>query len=207
MRLLGWGLLTYVACTVGMGAMLYVTGDPRHFDPIFREKYTAHLGLVVTHGVFSILALVSGPAQFWGALRREHPRLHRGLGYLYLAGVLVGGLTAFPMAAIAEGGFWSRLGFAVTGALWLATAWRALATARRRDFSSHRLWMIRCYALTFGAVLLRVFLYAFQELGWKFDQVYPYTPWLSWSLSLLTAEYIAGGRYHGNLAHRLRPEA
>lgn len=205
MKTLGWGVMTYVAFTVGLGALLYVTGDPSHFDPIFRQKYAAHLGLVVAHGVLSILALVSGPAQFWGALRRQHPELHRALGYLYLASVLVGGLTAIPMGAMAEGGLWSRLGFELSAMLWLLTGWMALQTARRRNFAAHRLWILRSYALTFGAVLLRLSLFGLQQAGWSFEQVYACTPWLSWGLSLLAAELIAGG--FRDQPYRLRPQA
>lgn len=183
-----WGVVTVLALTVGTGAFLYVTGDPAQFDLVFRAKYMAHLGLVVTHGVSSVLALVLGPWQF---LPRR--RWHRVLGYLYLLGVVVGGLTGLPMALMAYGGPSARLGFAIVALLWLATAWMALTTARQRRFRAHRAWMIRCYALTFGAVLLRILLNVFQLLGHDFNDIYPYTPWLSWLSSLAVAELILGG--------------
>ena len=53
-----WGVVTLLALTVGTGAFLYVTGDPGHYDPIFRAEYTAHLGTIVLHGVTSVMALV-----------------------------------------------------------------------------------------------------------------------------------------------------
>ena len=188
-----WGVVTLLALTVGTGAFLYVTGDPGHYDPIFRAKYTAHLGTIVLHGVTSVMALVLGPWQFIGSLRRKHPRWHRVLGYLYLIGVVLGGLTGIPMAMMAEGGPMARVGFMVVAFLWLAVAYQALATALRRNFKAHRAWMLRSYALTFGAVLLRLFLSAFQVLGHDFTDVYPYTPWLSWLTSLAVAEFILGG--------------
>lgn len=192
-----WGSVTLLALVVGTGALLYVTGDPNQFDLVFRAKYQANLGLVVLHGVTSVMALLLGPWQFVTSLRRKHRRLHRTLGYLYLIGVVLGGLTGIPMALIAHGGPMARVGFMLVALLWLATAWMALLTALQKNFKAHREWMMRSYALTFGAVTLRVLLNVLQALGHDFTDIYPYTPWLSWLTSLAVAEFILGGDDHG----------
>lgn len=192
-----------LAWVIGLGALHYVTGDPSQFDAVFRDKYTAHRTLVVTHGVCSIIALLVGPFQFL----KKRSRWHRQLGYLYLVSLVLGAVTGLPMALMAEGGPMARLGFALTDLLWLATAWLALQSARQRRFGEHRAQMIRSYALTFGAVMLRLFLYGLQHLGYEFNAIYPYTPWLSWLTSLAVAEWILEGETHVHTARLLRKSA
>jgi len=188
--------MTLTAVTIGLGALRYVTGDPAQFDEMFRAKYTQNLSLVVSHGVASVLALISGPWQFLEVFRGKFRRLHRGLGYFYLTGVCVGGVTGLPMAITAEGGPLSRVGFTIVAVAWLATSLLALECARRGDFPAHRRWMIRSYALTFGAVLLRLDLCFLRLLGYDFNAIYPYMSWLSWSVSLTVAELIIEGEAH-----------
>lgn len=200
MRRFGWACMTLMGLVVGFSSLVYVLSDPTHYDAVFRPKYTHYHTMVVTHGVASILALVIGPWQFMGLKplkptgRRDKPvgrnLWHRRLGWLYLVSLVVGVLTGMPMAAMAEGGVSSRLGFFTVDVLWLVTAYLSLQTARRRKFAAHRRWMVRSYALTFGAVVLRLYLYGLQHLGYDFNSIYPFTPWLSWLTSLAVAEWI-----------------
>lgn len=177
--------MTMLALGMGCASWDYVAGYPEQYDAVFRQKYLRYHLLVLTHGAASVLALVLGPFQF---LRRGP--WHRPLGYAYLLSLFAGALTGLPMACIAEGGPLARTGFAVVDLLWVATAWMALSTARGRRYAQHREWMIRSYALTFGAVLLRFYLYGLQQLGYDFNSVYPFTPWLSWVTSLAVAELL-----------------
>lgn len=200
MRKLGWLCMTLLAMLVGYASLVYVLGDPAHYDAVFRPKYTYYHTMVVTHGVTSVLALLLGPWQFL-QLRPDKPtRLkapvsgrnlwHRRMGWFYFICLLLGALTGMPMAAMAEGGVSARLAFLTVDVLWLVTAWLSLSTARQRKFAAHRRWMVRSYALTFGAVVLRLYLYGLQHLGYEFNAIYPFTPWLSWLTSLAVAEWI-----------------
>ena len=208
MRRFGWLCMTLMGAVVGYSSLVYVLGDPAHYDAVFRPKYTHYHTMVVTHGVTSILALLIGPWQFL-SLRPEKPTprqgtpagrnlWHRRLGWLYLISLMLGALTGMPMALMAEGGTSSRLGFLTVDLLWLVTAYFSLKTARERKFAAHRRWMIRSYALTFGAVVLRLYLYGLQHLGYEFNSIYPFTPWLSWLTSLAVDEWIV----ECNASHR-----
>ena len=186
-----WLLLTGLALGVGSGALAYVVGDPQQFDPVFRAKYIVLRIWVVTHGVSSVIALGLGPWLFLTLPRF----LHRALGRLYLLAVVVGALSGFPLALRAEGGWMAQLGFLLVDGLWLVCAWQALEAIRRGRVTLHRRWMVRSYALTFGAVLLRLYLYVLQQLGYDFNGLYPYTPWLSWWTAWVLAETILEGEH------------
>ena len=93
-------LVIYAALYEAIAAMIYVTGDPGHFDPLFRAKYTLHLTLVIAHAGSSCLALACGPVQLLPLPRKWHRRV----GYAYVAGVLGGSTTGLVMSFIAEGG-------------------------------------------------------------------------------------------------------
>lgn len=183
-----WATLLLFAFQAASYAVPYVTGDPAGFDPLFRDKYTRHLGLIVVHGLTASLALCLGPFQFWPWLRHKLPRLHRWLGQAYLLAVVGAATTALPMALMAEGGAVAKLSFLALAMAWLATAWQALRQARLRHFAAHRAWMVRNYALTYGAVIFRLLLNGLQEAGLEFDLIYPVLSWSGWLVSLLTAE-------------------
>lgn len=183
-----WALLAAVAFYESVLAWRYVTGDPNNFTAMFRAKYIANLPLVVSHGTASILALACGPLQFLPALRRTFPAVHRLTGKLYIAGVTIGGVTALWLAAIAEGGTLGRAGFEVMALLWLFTAERAWSAVRQRRYPEHQAWMLRNFALTFGAVMLRVYIHGAEKLGMDVALVYPWTAWAGWLPNVLLVE-------------------
>ena len=154
----------------------YVFGDLRAFDPIFRDKYLAHLTLVRTHGVASAMALCLGLANFLPGTRRGR-KAHVWMGRLYGAGVVVGAATGLPMALMAEGGTSSRLAFSLQALLWLATIALAIGAARARRFALHRRFMVRNYALTYSAVVSRLLLHGLQQAGLSFLDIYPVVSW------------------------------
>ena len=131
----------------------------------------------------------AGLAQLAAAARAADLRL-------YLLAVVLAGLTGVPMALRALGGPLSQAGFLLFDLLWLATAALAWTTALARQFGAHRRWMVRNYALTFGAVLVRLLLQGVQQYGLTLEQIYPVAGWLAWGSGLTVAELclIRGGR-------------
>lgn len=171
-------------CTA-IGSLIYVLGEPIHFALPFRAKYTAHLSLVRCHGLSAALTLLLGPLQWL----RPQGKTHRLRGYVYLGSVFVAGLTGFWLALLAYGGVVSKSGFALMSVLWWVTGWKAYRSARSRDFDSHRIWMIRNFALAFGAVVLRLYLEIGQRLGFDFYALYPTAVWACWVPCLALAEW------------------
>lgn len=173
----------------------FITTDMTLFDPEFREKYTTHWHLVMTHGVCAMVALAIGPVQFVESWRKRWRGMHRVLGRVYIVAILLAAPTGFFMGLMAYGGVLSRSAFMVFSVLWFATALLGYSTARRRKFADHRVWMIRSYALTFGAVVLRVQLNLLQDAGFAFETVYPYMAWCSWVPAVLVGEGVVRRLY------------
>ncbi len=186
-----WAVLV---CSVGFslyGLVAYFFFEPgTNVHPEMRMAYAANPVRILLHIGFGALALVLGPLQFFPELRRRWPRLHRSLGYLYFLAVGVSGLAGLLTAAIAFGGLVAVTGFGSLSMIWLATAGFALAAAWRRDWVTHERWALRCFALTFAAVTLRVHLGAFVAIGEAFENFYPVLAWACWVPNLLFVEWV-----------------
>ncbi len=184
-----WCTLAFFALEASIEGLTYILGDPRYFDALFRDKYVAHLWLIRVHAVSAVAALLLGLPAFHPATRKLFGgTFHRGLGKMYGVSVLLAGVTALPMSAMAEGGTVARLGFLVLALAWLGTILWAWRLAYQRRFVDHRRAMIRNYALTYSAVISRLLLDGFQKGGHFFSDIYPLVAW-SWLMGLAAAEY------------------
>ena len=142
-----------------------------------------------------------GPLQFWAGLRERFRLAHRWIGRVYLVSVGISGVASLAMAPFNSVGFVGFFGFASLGVLWLYTGWKAYQAVRGRDIRSHQAWMIRNFALTYAAVMLRLWTgvllavqvpfvspeTAFNEL---FANAYAAVPFLCWLPNLIVAEYV-----------------
>lgn len=181
-----WLCMGFFAVQASVEGLSYIFGDIEAFDALFREKYQSRILLVRTHGVAGATALCLGLLTFPGWTRRR--RIHAWMGRTYAMAVVVGGLTALPMAVMAEGGLPSKLAFFGQGSLWLITIVMAVGGARRRDFAFHRRAMVRNYALTYSAVISRLLLNGLQEAGLLFSEIYPLISW-TWVMGLAAGEW------------------
>jgi Predicted membrane protein (DUF2306) len=120
------------------------------------------------HVAGAATALLVGPVQFLPRLRARRGSLHRWLGRLYVSGCLIGGVGGLVMAFGVTAGAIAGLGFGSLAVIWLITTAQAWRVAVARRFDAHRAWMIRSFALTFGAVTLRLYLPIFPLLGISF---------------------------------------
>lgn len=163
--------------------------------PAMKLNFETHRIGIYTHVFAAVIALVLGPFQFWGGLRRRHPELHRMLGKIYLAlGVFVGGLSGLYMSVFAFGGAIVQIGFGSLALLWLYTAYTAYQAIRAGKVERHRAFMVRNYALTLAAVSLRVYLPLSMMAGMEFVTAYSFIAWLCWIPNLLVAEMLIARR-------------
>lgn len=181
------GLASFIALT---SLRYFVLSPEVAIGPPLAQRFTEYITPLRFHAGGGVVALALGAWSFWGALRDKYLGLHRWLGRVYLLAVLVGGSAGCYMAQTAFGGLPTRIGFSLLGGLWLATGALAYRRIRQGNVQAHREWMTRNYALTFSAVMLRVWLPLFLAFGYGFPEAYTTVAWLCWVPNLLVAELI-----------------
>ena len=148
---------------------------------------------LMVHMALAGTALAAGPLQFLPAIRRRRP-LHRWIGRAYVISCLIGGVAGLTMAFGTTAGPVAAWGFGTLAVVWIVCNVEGWRMARDRQFDAHRAWMIRSFALTFGAVTLRLYLPISQVIGIPFPEAYSAIAWLAWVPNLLLAEvYLRGG--------------
>jgi uncharacterized membrane protein len=189
-RRVGWALMAVSAVAIVLIAVpRYLTFDPDNSQIPMNPAYAAHIVVLCLHAITGGLALLIGPFQFLASVRRKRPALHRALGRTYLVSVLVGGVLAFFSALFSTSGLVAQVGLLILAAAWLYSAVRAYLAIRARQIQLHRIWMIRNYALTFAAVMLRVILLGGMLFPVSFSELYPISVWAGWTVPLLVAEW------------------
>jgi uncharacterized membrane protein len=193
------GLAVYLVLCVATYLMLRILGDYTAFrDDVgflrFKQAYVGYwwwkLAFYV-HVFTAILALLAGFTQFSDQMLAEHRRWHRLVGRLYVYDIL---LVNFPsgmvLALCANGLLPGRIAFVLLDSLWFTFTLLGVQAARRGEFSRHRAFMIRSYALTFSAITLRVWKFALVRTT-AIDPVHLYMidAWLGFVPNLLVAEW------------------
>lgn len=178
-------IMTLLSLGVGLYGLSYLAG---HGAPSNIQQNHAGMGWVVIHATSAGLALLVGPWQFIAAIRAKKPAQHRVIGRSYLTLCVVGGISGLVLAFGTVMGPLARWGFALLALTWLSANAMGYAAALRRDFVSHRRWMIRSFALTLAAVTLRIYLPATLIAGLSVMIGYPIIAWACWVPNLVIAE-------------------
>jgi uncharacterized membrane protein len=182
------GLIAVLSVAIAVFSLRYLVLPDT--APLLKLKTGVFRTALLVHAGASLVALAVGPLQFSDRLRKRSPRVHRRMGYVYFAGVFLGGGVGLFSALGAEGGLSVRVGFFLLGVGWLASAWMALAAIRRGDVTGHREWMVRNFALTFAAVTLRLWLPTLTAATGSFIDAYRTVAWLCWVPNAIVAEIL-----------------
>jgi hypothetical protein len=158
--------------------------------PPSEGHYSQRLPLLQIHAAAGAVALLTGPWQFWTWLRNAHRNWHRGLGRAFLVAVAVSSVAGFILSFHSEEGWATHLGFASLAIAWFCTAWMGYTTVRANRFRVHREWMVRSFALSLAAVMLRnelpVLLFVAHT---SFHFAYITVSWICWIPNLIFAEW------------------
>ena len=156
------------------------------------------------HVVASSIALLLGGFQFLNGFRRKAPGWHRWAGRTYATACIAGGIGGLIIAPQAPGGMVAAAGFGLLAVIWIISTAQAARLAMLRRFDAHREWMMRSFALTFGAVTLRIYLPFFFMADIPYPQASQWVAWLAWVPNLLFAQWLImrarGDRQAGNAA-------
>jgi len=154
-------------------------------------NYWAQRGWLLMHMTGGMVALLSGPWQFWTGFRARYARLHRWTGRLFLSGVAVGSVGAYHMAIVTTFGW--AFGFSLLGlaTAWVTTAGMAYYAILKRRIPVHKEWMVRAYVVTFAFVTFRVLNDYGPTSHLQPDNDRAITiGWACWTLPLLVTEVV-----------------
>jgi uncharacterized membrane protein len=159
--------------------------QPYLHDPIWKGAFYIH--------VFTIIpVLLAGFTQFSRPILSEQRWLHRFMGRIYAYDILlINAPVAMVLAVNANGLLPGRVAFVVIDCLWFWFTLKAVIEARKGNIAAHRRFMIRSYALTLSAVMLR----AWKLIILSFVYVdplhlYMIDSWLGFVPNLLFAEWL-----------------
>ena len=140
---------------------------------------------------------------FSGTILRRAPRLHRWLGRLVAALVLLALVpSGFYLSLFAKGGLPSTLGFMASGAIVSFGMVRAIAAARARRFAVHRRWALHVLAQLSVAVTSRALLFAFDAAAVDEELAYVVALWLPVAASFLLVELVSRRTVTSNVTRR-----
>lgn len=118
--------------------------------------------------------------------------------------VMVGGLTALPVALASEATATARAGLFTQGLVWLVLLAIAVAAIRHGDVAHHARFMLAMAAVASGAIWLRLVTFTATAAGLPFEQVYAAAAWACWLVPLGVAA-IAAGWFESSKPVRARP--
>lgn len=150
------------------------------------------------HVLGSSALLIAGYFQFSKKVYQNRP-LHKALGKLYVFGVLFfASPGAYVMTLFVNRGAGVFASFLMQNTLWVAFTIAGWLYILKGNVNSHIKMMRHSYALAFGAVMLRFYIWLFTVVGFgiNFNNNYLIIAFLSWVPNLLVAELI--NRYRAN---------
>lgn len=142
-----------------MTLFVFITRDRMLLDAgsFLRQRYAQIPWLMVFHGVPGAIALFLGVFQFSTRLRQRHLQVHRIMGRIYVASVIISAPVAVKVASILV--IPTLFMASVIQALgWVVTTFTALYCVRTGKIQQHREWMMRSYPFAMVFVVVRAIL-------------------------------------------------
>ncbi len=139
------------------------------------------------------LFLALAPLQFVPRIRERHVSLHRWFGRVLIAAGFITALSGLYFGLLVPfGGAAESIGVALFGGLFLVALSVAFVAIRKRRIDRHREWMTRAFAIAIGISTTRVIGFlsdiAFAPFGLPLQDIFVFSIWLGWGLTLGTAE-------------------
>ena len=152
--ILAWTALVAIAVAFILKYVFhyYLNYNAKAFDPYWPRR-----GGLLLHITGGMVALLTGPWQFFTGLTGKRVNVHRYTGRVFLGGVTAGVIGATYLAFTTTFGW--AFGFGILGlaAAWASTTAMAYFAIRKRQIETHKEWMVRAYVVTFAFVTFRVF--------------------------------------------------
>lgn len=124
-------------------------------SPLWGESFFNNRLWVYMHFAGGSLALVLGPLQFGGWIRKWSLPFHRTCGKLYLAGIVLIGISAGRLSLISSC-IPCRVSLFLLTILAVLSAFFSWQAIRRRNIKTHRQMMVRSYICVLSFVMVRL---------------------------------------------------
>ncbi len=186
---IGFFLAATFSLLVGLSSYRFLALDMNLAFPGFAPHIEQRNLVLMAHISASPIALVLGAFQFSSKRRAKNPGLHKWSGRFYALAILIGGISGLVLAIDALGGVVAGWGFGLLSIAWMGTTANAVRLAMQGNYVAHRKWMIRSFALTFAAVMLRLYLLGFMAAGFEYAPASVYIAWLCWVPNMIFAEW------------------
>lgn len=188
-RRTAWGMCTILCLLTGVYALRFVVGGFASVPDDIASNDIWNPGGLRFHIAVTAIAVIVAPWQFARRLRDRLPLVHRTMGRIYLVTGFVGIGTGTVIALGSAQGLVAGAGFLCLGLAWLTVTAVAYRMILVRDYEAHRRWMLRSFALIFGAVTLRIYLPISFALGLEFESSYPVIAWVNWVPNIVLIEW------------------
>jgi uncharacterized membrane protein YozB (DUF420 family) len=197
-----WPRLVILGCLLALALTFVVRYAVRyylHYDQASfidtaqagKPNYWILRGWLLLHISGAMIALLTGPFQFWTGFRARHMRLHRWTGRLFLLGIALGATGSVRLAFSSSFGWAFGFAMVALSIAWVTTGSMAYYAIRKGSVQIHKEWTVRAYVVTFAFVNIRLL----NEIP-QLKQLQPETDrgitlsWAAWVLPLLIAEVI-----------------
>jgi hypothetical protein len=172
-------------------------------DPVWNH-YGPFKWWLLPHGLAGACALILAPMQFVEGLRRRHVTLHRTVGTIYVIGAFILAPLGLYIEYLDEAQGAARsftIETMIQSSALMITTGIGCYFALKRQFTFHRQWMIRSYAVALTFLEIRVIL-GVTGLDQPFDwHIVETVVWGCVASSILIGD-IANQLYDSHLARR-----
>jgi uncharacterized membrane protein len=151
-----WAKIAFFLALAAMGLVVVYVDETFIFHPADPEW--AHIArfkwLLLFHAMFAIPALLIGPLQFSGRLRRN-VKLHHVLGWIYSVAIFITAPMALYIGVTYEQPLVRPEQVFQAGG-WFLTTLMAFVAGYNRNITLHKQWMARSYGFSFIFIASRV---------------------------------------------------
>lgn len=148
---------------------------------------------VLIHIWAGVIALGCGFAQVWLGATGRIGALHRRMGWIYAATVMISSLAAMHLAVMAPGHLTYASGLFLNAVAWAGATAMGLWAQRRKRTDLHREWMMRSFILALAFTAARVMVPMLRMVVEVpkdpiADEIMATAAWACWVLPLLAFE-------------------
>jgi Predicted membrane protein (DUF2306). len=180
--------------------ILYTTYKNFIYDPdasgfLWHKTDLKHVSMWIkvmdVHIAAACVAMIAGLLNFSGWIRKNYKWVHRRMGYIYVAAVVVVDLTSGYMAPYSTGGRINSIAYNFINMIWLVMTVLAIVKIRKKQVEAHRKWMIRSYAFVFTNMFVHLITAILNKgFGMAYIPSYTFAVYSSIVFLLLLAELV-----------------